>query len=61
MKTDKQSRLVLRRRPGESFRMGNDIEIKIDSIEGKLATISIVAPRGLPIMRTELISNEFKD
>ena len=61
MKTKNYGRLVLRRQPGQSFMLGKDIQIKVDSVDASYVTISIVAPRNMPILRTELIKNQIKD
>jgi carbon storage regulator len=46
--------LVLRRRAGESFFIGDDIEIEILAITSQGAKIGIRAPRETVILRKEL-------
>ena len=46
--------LVLRRRPGESLLIGDDIEIHILSLSPQGAKIGIQAPKQTPILRKEL-------
>jgi carbon storage regulator len=46
--------LVLRRRAGESFFIGDDVEIEILSITSQGAKIGIRAPRATVILRKEL-------
>ena len=58
---DDLTRLVIRRRRDESFLVGRDIEIKVDDVDQGYVTISIVAPRYMKIMRTELFNKKLKD
>ncbi len=47
--------LILQRKVGESLFIGDDIEVKLLSIEaGGRVRIAIDAPRDLPILRQEL-------
>ena len=46
--------LVLRRQPGESFRIGDNVEIRVLSISRGCVKIGVVAPREVSIYRTEL-------
>ena len=46
--------LVLRRKIGESVRIGNDIEVQILGIEGDQIKIGFVAPKDVQILRQEL-------
>ncbi|MDY0408914.1 carbon storage regulator CsrA [Virgibacillus soli] len=46
--------LVLSRKLGESIQIGNDIEIKILSVEGDQVKIGIQAPRNLDVYRKEI-------
>jgi carbon storage regulator len=46
--------LILTRRPGESFTIGADIEVTIESIKGNQARVSIHAPKNMKILRSEL-------
>lgn len=47
--------LVLQRRPGESIRIGEDIEITVISTEGGKVRLAISAPTDITILRSELI------
>ena len=47
--------LVLTRRSGESFFIGDNIEIKISDISGDKVRVSIDAPREITILRSELL------
>jgi carbon storage regulator len=47
--------LVLSRRPGESFLIGDDIEIVILGSEGAHVKVGIRAPRDILIVRKELL------
>jgi carbon storage regulator len=46
--------LVLARRTNESLMLGDDIEIKILSVDGDTVRIGIEAPRSLVVLRKEL-------
>ncbi len=46
--------LVIRRRAGESFRIGDDVEIEILETSGGQVKIGIRAPREVPVLRTEV-------
>jgi carbon storage regulator len=46
--------LVLSRKPGESIKLGDQIEIIIVAVEGQRVRIGIKAPREVRIMRTEI-------
>lgn len=47
--------LILQRRPGESLRIGDDVEITVVAIEGGKARLAISAPKDVTILRSELI------
>lgn len=47
--------LILSRRQGESFLIGNDIKITVLSQRNNQIRIGIDAPRSLPIHREEII------
>ena len=47
--------LVITRRSGESFMIGDDIEISIIEVAGDKAKVGISAPREIRILRRELI------
>lgn len=55
--------LVLRRKPGESIEIGDDVKVVFLGMEGGTAKIGISAPRETNIVRTELTSKsaEFAD
>jgi carbon storage regulator len=46
--------LVIRRRLGESFRIGEDIEVQILDFGGGQVKIGIKAPRSVPVLREEM-------
>lgn len=46
--------LVLTRKTGQSIRIGDDILIKIVSIDGSQVKLGIEAPKGIQIFREEL-------
>lgn len=46
--------LVLSRKPGESIKLGDDIEIILVAVEGQRVRIGIKAPREVRILRTEI-------
>jgi carbon storage regulator len=46
--------LVIRRRGGESFVIGSDIEVEVLEIEGSQVKLGIRAPREVPILRSEV-------
>ncbi len=46
--------LVLSRKPGESIKLGDDIEIILVAVEGQRVRIGIKAPREVRIIRTEI-------
>jgi carbon storage regulator len=48
--------LVLTRREGESFTVGDDVEIEILDIKPGVIRIGIKAPRSVRVMRSELIA-----
>lgn len=53
--------LVITRRPGESFFIGDEIEIVILEISQAKARVAINAPREVDVVRTELIpATEFE-
>lgn len=47
--------LILSRRVGESFRIGDDIEVMVTRIGKDQVKVGITAPRGMRIVREELI------
>jgi len=46
--------LVIRRRAGESFRVGDNVEIEILELGGGQVKIGIRAPREVTVLRTEM-------
>lgn len=48
--------LVLTRREGESFTVGDDVEIEILDIKPGVIRIGIRAPRSVRVMRSELVA-----
>lgn len=46
--------LILSRKPGERIRIGADIIIEINRIEGGRVRVGIEAPRNIKIVREEL-------
>lgn len=48
--------LVLTRREGESFMVGDDVEIEILDIKPGVIRVGIKAPRSVRVMRSELIA-----
>ncbi len=46
--------LVLRRHAGESFLVGDDIEVRVLEVAGRQVKIGVIAPREIVIRRTEL-------
>lgn len=51
-------RLVIERRIGSAFSIGDDIEIFIDSVRGNLVRVSVTAPKNLKILREELLETK---
>jgi len=50
--------LILTRKPGESFWIGEDIEITCLGAEGSAVKIGVRAPRDIVVLRTELRHTE---
>lgn len=46
--------LVLTRKTGESIMIGDDIELKIISVEGDQVKLGIDAPRSVKVYRSEI-------
>ena len=53
--------LILSRRPGESFTIGDDVTVTILENEGHAVRISIEAPRDTLILRGELVRRPVAD
>jgi carbon storage regulator len=47
--------LVIRRRPGQSIRIGDDIEIHITETGPSKVTLGIIAPKEVTVTRTEVL------
>lgn len=47
--------LILQRRPGESMRIGEEIEVTVVAIEGGKVRLAISAPKDVTILRSELV------
>jgi carbon storage regulator len=50
--------LVISRKKSESFLIGNDIEIIVTAIGSDRVELGIKAPKGVPILRRELLDTE---
>ncbi len=48
--------LVLTRRPGQSLRIGDGVEVQVVRIEGDRVVLGIVAPRDVAVVRGELLA-----
>lgn len=49
--------LVLTRKPGQSIKIGGDIEVKIVGVENNQIRIGIEAPKDIKILREEIEKN----
>ncbi len=47
--------LILTRKVGQKLRIGDDIEVSILDVKGKQVRVGIVAPKGVPIFREEVL------
>lgn len=47
--------LILTRKVGQKLRIGDDTEITILDVKGRQVRIGIVAPKGVPILREEVL------
>jgi carbon storage regulator len=47
--------LVLTRRPGQSIRIGPNVEVRVVRLEGDRVVLGIAAPRHVAVVRSELI------
>jgi carbon storage regulator len=46
--------LVIRRRPGEAIRIGEDVEIEVIECEGNRVKLGVRAPRAVAVWRSEV-------
>ena len=46
--------LVIKRKPGESVVIGDDIEVTVVSVDKNSVRLAVQAPRALPVYRREL-------
>ena len=47
--------LILQRKAGESLVIGDDITVRVISVDGTRVRLAISAPENIPILRSELI------
>ena len=47
--------LVMKRRPSQRIRIGNDIEVVFVGHDGQNAKIGIIAPPDVPILRDDIV------
>ncbi len=47
--------LILTRKVGQKLRIGDDCEITVLDVKGRQVRIGIVAPKGVPILREEVL------
>ena len=50
--------LILQRKAGESFQIGQDVIVRVTSVEKGKVSLAIEAPLEIPIMRTELLETQ---
>lgn len=46
--------LILTRKPGETIKIGEDIEVTVFGVRGNQIRLGIVAPRDTPVHRSEV-------
>lgn len=46
--------LLIRRKPGETILIGQDIEVRVLEVSATRAVLGIVAPRSIPVLRNEI-------
>lgn len=51
--------LVIKRYSGQSFFIGDDVEVKVLGIEGKQVKLGISAPKEVVILRQELMPDAY--
>lgn len=47
--------LILQRKAGESLLIGEDITVRVVSVDGTRVRLAIAAPEDVPILRSELV------
>lgn len=47
--------LVLARKAGEAVQIGDEVELRVLSVSGKRVRLGLICPRGITIMRAEII------
>lgn len=50
--------LILQRKPGEEFLIGDNVTVSVVSVEGNRVRLAISAPREVTILRKELVDAE---
>ena len=53
--------LVLTRKPGEMIRIGEDIEVRVLYIDGRIVGLGIDAPREVEILREEVYLRNLRE
>lgn len=48
--------LILQRKAGEALVIGEDITIRVVSVDGTRVRLAIAAPEDVPILRSELVT-----
>ena len=48
--------LVLTRRPGQTLKIGEGIEVQVVRVEGDRVVLGVVAPREIAVVRGELVA-----
>ena len=48
--------LILQRKAGESLLIGEDITVRVISVDGTRVRLAITAPEDVPILRSELVT-----
>ena len=48
--------LILQRKAGESLVIGEDITVRVVSVDGVRVRLAITAPQDVPILRSELVT-----
>ena len=50
--------LTISRKSGESFKIGDDIEVFVNKTDNEQVKVTISAPKELKILRTELLKSD---